>query len=55
MILAATTNPLFIPATAPAAVNVDTTLAGTIHVDATRSGSTGETIQVHDLAVNALT
>jgi hypothetical protein len=55
VILAATTNPLFIPATSPAAVNIDGTLAGTIHVDWLRSGSTTETVQVHDLAVNALT
>ena len=48
-------NPIMLPATAPAAVNVDTTLAGTIHIDAKRSGSTAEAIQVHDLAVNAMT
>jgi len=52
---AAASMPLFLPATAPAAVNVDATLAGTIHVDVKRSGSTAESIQVHDLAVNSLT
>lgn len=52
---AAASNPLFLPATTPAAVNVDTTLAGTIHVDVKRSGSTAESITVHDIAVNALT
>lgn len=48
-------GPLMIPANTPAAVNVDTTLAGTIHIDAKRSGSTAEAITVHDLAVNAMT
>lgn len=55
VILAAANNPLHLPATAPAAVNVDATLAGCIHVDMKRSGSTAETIQVHDLAVNSMT
>jgi len=54
-IWAAASNPLFLPATAPAAVNVDTTLAGTIHVDVKRSGSTAEAITVHDVAINSLT
>jgi hypothetical protein len=48
-------NPMMIPAATAAAVNVDTTLAGTLRVDAKRSGSTAETIQVHDLIVNSLT
>lgn len=52
---AAASMPLFLPATAPAAVNIDGTLAGAIHIDVKRSGSTAESIQVHDLAVNALT
>lgn len=52
---AAASMPLFMPATAPAAVNVDTTLAGNIHIDVKRSGSTAESITVHDLAVNSLT
>lgn len=55
VIWAAASIPLFLPATAPAAVNVDATLAGTIHVDVKRSGSTAEAITVHDVAVNALT
>jgi hypothetical protein len=55
VILPAANNPLVLPATAPAAVNVDATLAGTIHVDMKRSGSTAETVLVHDLAVNAMT
>jgi hypothetical protein len=52
---AAASNPLFLPATTPASTNVDTTLAGTIHVDVKRSGSTAEAITVHDVTVNALT
>lgn len=48
-------NPLFIPASVAAAVNVDTTLASTIHVDVKRSGSTAETIAVHDFQIDALT
>lgn len=48
-------NPIFIPASAAASVNVDTTLASTIHVDVKRSGSTVETIAVHDFQVDALT
>jgi hypothetical protein len=43
------------PASAPASVNVDTTLASTIHVDVKRSGSTAETITVHDFQVDSLT
>lgn len=48
-------NPIFMPASAPASVNVDTTKASTIHVDVKRSGSTVETITVHDFQVDALT
>lgn len=55
VILPAANNPMFLPITAPAAVNVDMTLAGTIHVDAKRSGSTAESFLVTDMAVNALT
>ena len=55
VVFPAANNPCFLPATAPAAVNVDVTLAGTIHVDMKRSGSTAETIQVHDLHVSAMT
>lgn len=50
-----TVNPVFIPPTGAASVNVDTTLASTIHLDLARSGSTTETIAVHDFQVNALT
>jgi len=49
-------NPLLIPATTGVTqTNVDMTLAGTIHVDMKRSGSTAEAVTVQDLAVNAMT
>jgi hypothetical protein len=48
-------NPIMIPASSAAAVNVDGTLAGSIHIDAKRSGSTAETVVVQDLQVSALT
>ena len=49
-------NPLLLPATlGTTQTNVDCTLAGTIHVDAKRSGSTAEAATVTDLSVNALT
>lgn len=48
-------NPLLIPAASNAAVNIDATLAGSIHIDAKRSGSTAEAITVQDLAVSAMT
>lgn len=49
-------NPILIPSTTGGTTtNVDTTLAGTIHIDAKRSGSTAETITVTDVSVNAMT
>ena len=49
-------NPIVLPtATGGTTTNVDATLAGTIHIEAKRSGSTAETITVTDLAVNAMT
>lgn len=49
-------NPILLPATTGGtATNVDATLAGTIHIDAKRSGSTTETFTVTDVAVNAMT
>ena len=49
-------NPIVMPtATGGTTTNVDTTLAGTIHIDAKRSGSTAETATVTDLSVNAMT
>jgi hypothetical protein len=55
VIIPAANNPMHLPSTAAAAVNVDATLAGTIHVDMKRSGSTAEAVTVQDLAVNAMT
>ena len=47
-------QPLYIPASAAAAVNVDTTAAGGVNVQMKRSGSTGELLTVQDLIVEAL-
>lgn len=47
-------NPLLIPASAAAAVNVDTTAANGINLQMKRSGSTAETVTVQDLLVEAL-
>jgi hypothetical protein len=55
VLMPAANNPLHMPATNNVAVNVDATLAGTIHVDMKRSGSTAEAITVQDLVVNAMT
>jgi hypothetical protein len=54
-LVASTALPIFVPSNAAAQVNVDTTLASTIHLDFKRSGSTAETVAVHDFQVNALT
>jgi hypothetical protein len=54
-LIASTVNPIFIPTTAAAPVNVDTTLAGTIVVQWKRSGSTAETVTVQDFQINAIT
>jgi hypothetical protein len=48
-------QPLFIPASLAAAVNVDTTAAGGVNIQWKRSGSTGELVTVQDLIVEALT
>lgn len=42
------------PASAPAAVTVDTTVANIVSVQYKRSGSTAETMQVHELVVQPL-
>jgi hypothetical protein len=47
-------NPLLLPATAPAAVNVDVTGGSAINIQMKRSGSTAETAQVHILDVIAM-
>ena len=54
MIFPAANNPAFMPATAPAATTVDTTAASGINMQAKRSGSTAEAVQVHDLQFEAL-
>jgi len=54
-LVASTATPIFIPTTAAAAVNVDTTLASYINVQWKRSGSTAETVTVQDVQVNAIT
>ena len=54
-LLGSTVNPIFIPTTAAAAVNVDSTLAGYINVQWKRSGSTAETVTVQDVQVNSIT
>ena len=53
--IAASSLPMFIPQTAAAATNVDTTLAGYINVQWKRSGSSAETVTVQDLQVNSIT
>lgn len=54
LLIAAAANPLLIPASAAAAVNVDTTAASGINIQMKRSGSTAETVTVQDLMVDAL-
>jgi len=46
-------NPLVLPASAAAAVNVDLTAANAINVQMKRSGSTAETVTVQELSVVA--
>jgi hypothetical protein len=53
-VIANTLQPLLIPASAPAAVTVDLTQANIISVQFKRSGSTAETMQVHDMDVIAM-
>ena len=54
-LIASTALPIFIPTTAAAATNVDTTLAGYINVQWKRSGSSAETVTVQDVQVNSIT
>lgn len=54
-VIASTAQPMFIPATAAASVNVDTTLQSFINIQWKRSGSTAETVQVQDCQINAIT
>lgn len=54
-LIASTAQPVMIPASAPAASgSVDLTAANIISIQAARSGSTAETMQVHDLKVVAV-
>jgi hypothetical protein len=53
-VLASTLAPMLIPASAAAQVTVDLSLANIISVQFKRSGSTAETMQVHDMTVIAL-
>ena len=50
-LLLSTNAPMFLPASAPAAVTVDLTTASIVSVQFLRSGSTAETMQVHDMHV----
>jgi len=53
-VLASTLAPMLIPATAAAQVTVDLTAASIISVQFKRSGSTVETMQVHQMTVEPL-
>ena len=53
-VLASTLAPMMIPASAPAQVTVDLSAANIVSVQFKRSGSTVETMQVHDMTVLAL-
>lgn len=55
LLIPAANNPMLIPASAAASVNVDTTLAGAVTIQMKRSGSTVETVTVQDPQVNSLT
>jgi|GEM_PF-2008193 len=53
-VVANTLQPIMIPASAPAAVTVDLTAANVLSPQFKRSGSTAETLQVHDLTFEAM-
>lgn len=53
-LLLSTVAPMLIPASAAAQVSVDLTTANIISVQFKRSGSTAETMQVHDMTVEPL-
>jgi len=53
-VVASTLDPIMIPATAPAAVTVDLTAASLLVPQFLRSGSTAETMQVHDVLFESL-
>lgn len=52
---ASTVNPILIPSNAAASVNFDTTLAGTVNVQAKNSGANASTWTVQDIQVNSIT
>ena len=52
-VIATTAQPIFIPASAPAAVNADTTVSSGLHIGAARSGSTAETMTAVDVIFQA--
>jgi hypothetical protein len=52
-VIANTLQPLLIPASVPAQVTVDLTAANIVSVQFKRSGSTAETMQIHQLYVTA--
>jgi hypothetical protein len=53
-VIASTLQPVMVPASAPAAVTVDLTVANVISVQYKRSGSTAETMQVHEYMFEAM-
>jgi hypothetical protein len=53
-VVLSTAQPVLIPASAPATATVDTTANNVVSVQFKRSGSTVETMQVHQLSVIAL-
>jgi hypothetical protein len=53
-VLASTLAPVFIPANTAAQTTVDLTTSSIISVQYKRSGSTAETMQIHDMVVSAL-
>jgi len=52
-VIATTAQPIFIPASAAAAVTVDTTISSGLHIGAARSGSTAETMTAQDVIFQA--
>lgn len=53
-VVASTNQPILIPASAPAATTIDTTAANLLSPQFLRSGSTAETMQVHECLTEAL-
>lgn len=54
-LIASTAQPLLLPASAPAAsASVDFTATNILSLQALRSGSTAETMQIHDLEISAM-